>query len=130
MAVDDSARVLESLKWIFADEPYCIFTFDNPLEALSLIGATEFPVVVTEHSMRKMDGLEFLKKARERSPNTVGILMSGYTEFKDALNSLYPGCVFRFVKKPLDKNEIMQAMRMAVTQYQINRERGRQIILA
>jgi len=62
MFVDDSIIVLKSLRWIFMDEPYHFFAFDNPLEALSAIEAKEFAVVVTDQSMSEMDGIKFLKK--------------------------------------------------------------------
>ena len=64
MFVDDSVVVLESLRWIFKDEPYYLFTFDNPLDALSAINTMEFAVAVAERTMSKMDGLEFIKRVK------------------------------------------------------------------
>jgi len=46
MFVDDSISVLESLRWIFMDEPYHIFLFDSPIEGLNEIDSKEFAVVV------------------------------------------------------------------------------------
>ena len=120
MFVDDSISVLESLLWIFADEPYSVFFSDNPLNALNVTKTLEWAVVVADQSMQNMDVLEFLKRVRANSPNTIGIIMTGYNEMKDALDTLYPDCVYRFVKKPLDNNEIKQAVKMAITQYEIN----------
>ena len=80
MFVDDSLSVREALQWLFKDEPYYLFGFNNPLDALSVIKSLEWAVVVADRSMEKMDGLEFLKKVRSHSPHTVGIIMSGYNE--------------------------------------------------
>jgi len=66
MFVDDSISVLESLRWIFMDEPYHVFAFNSSLEALSTIRAKEFAVVVTDQSMSKMDGIEFLEQVKQR----------------------------------------------------------------
>jgi DNA-binding NtrC family response regulator len=74
MFVDDSISVLESLRWIFMDESYHIF-FDGPLKALSAIEAKEFAVVVADQSMPEMAGIEFLKKVKQRSPDTVGMII-------------------------------------------------------
>ena len=80
MFVDDSISVLESLKWIFMDEPYHIFLFDSPLKALKAIDSKEFSVVVADQSMPEMTGIEFLKKVKQRSPDTVGMIMPGFVE--------------------------------------------------
>ncbi len=66
MFVDDSISVLESLRWIFMDEPYYLFAFDSPLDALSVIKSLEFAVVVADQSMPEMAGIEFLEKVKQR----------------------------------------------------------------
>jgi len=127
MFVDDSVNVLESLKWVFEDEPYHLFVLENPKDALELIEITDFAVVVVEHSMLKMDGIEFLKQVRKKSPYTVGIIMSDYTVFRDALDCLYPGCAFQYIKKPLDAFEIKQAVEAALVHYETNSESDRNV---
>jgi DNA-binding NtrC family response regulator len=72
--------------------------------------------------MNKMDGLELLKRVKEKSPNTIGMIMTGYMEFREALNAIYPGYVYRFVKKPLDNNEVMKVVKMAITDYTEQRD--------
>lgn len=46
--------------------------------------------------------------------------MTGYNEFTEVLDTLYLGCVYRFVKKPLDNIEIKQAVKTAIAQYEMN----------
>jgi DNA-binding NtrC family response regulator len=75
MFVDDSISVLKSLRWIFMDEPYYLFAFDSLLDALSVIKSLEFAVVVADQSMPEMAGIEFLKKVKQRSPDTVGMII-------------------------------------------------------
>ena len=114
MFVDDSISVLESLKWIFMDEPYHIFLFDSPLKALKAIDSKEFSVVVADQSMPEMTGIEFLKKVKQRSPDTVGMLMSGFVETETVSNAVNRGVVNQFIEKPLDINEIKQAVATAL----------------
>jgi DNA-binding NtrC family response regulator len=128
MFVDDSISVLECLQWTFKDEPYYIFTLDNPFDALSVINTLEWAVVIVERHMKNMDGLEFLKKVRARSPHTMGIIMTGYTESIGAFDKLYPDCVCEFVKKPLDIIAIKQAVKSAITQYELNVENKRETV--
>ena len=122
MFIDDSICVLKSLRWIFMDEPYHVFAFDSPLEALSAIEAKEFAVVVADQSMPDMTGIEFLEKVKKRSPDTSGMIMSGFVESETVSNAINRGVVNRFIKKPLDINEIKKAVAIALARYKINVE--------
>ena len=120
MFVDESFTVLESLKWIFKDDPNYLFTFDDPDDALSVLYTVEFAVVVAEREMKKMDGLEFIKRVNGRWPNTLGIIMAGYSGLSDVLDVAVTGCVYRFIKKPLDNGGIKHAVEVAINRYEIN----------
>jgi len=122
MFVDDSISVLKSLRWIFMDEPYHIFLFDSPLEALSTIDSKKFAVVVADQSMPEMAGIEFLEKVKQRSPDTVGIIMCDFVEPETASTAINGGVVNRFIEKPLDINEIKQAVAIALARFEINVE--------
>jgi|GEM_PF-657336 len=130
MFVDESISVLESLQWMFMDEPYYLFAFDNPIDALSVIKSLEWAVVIVDQSIPKLGGLEFLKRVRANSPNTMGIIMTDYDEITEALDTFYPGCVYRFVKKPLDNNEIKQAVKMAISCYKKKQLAKRMLIFS
>jgi len=119
MIVDDSISVLESIKWVFMDEPYYLFTFNSPLDALRVMESLKFSVVVADQSMIEMDGMEFLKKAKQKSPNTVGIIMTSHLDFDKALDALDNGLVYRFIKKPWNDLGLRQAVKMAVAHYEL-----------
>jgi len=122
MFVDDSVGVLKSLRWIFMDESYHIFLFESPFKALNAIKSKEFAVVVADQSMSEMEGLEFLKKVKQRSPDTVGMIMSGFVKPKRLSTAINKGLVSQFVEKPLDINEIKQAVAIALVRYKSNVE--------
>jgi diguanylate cyclase len=120
MFVDDSISVLESLRLIFMDEPYHVFAFNSPHEALCAIEGKEFAVVVAEQSMTEMDGIEFLNKVKQRSPDTEGIIMYGFVKSNTASDAITHRDIYRFVKKPLDINEIKQTVAVVLVGYEIN----------
>ena len=120
MIVADSKSILECLQRLFMDEPYYLFTFENPLDALNVIRTLEWAVVVSDQSIPRINGLEFLKKVRADSPRTMGIIMSDDNEIAGESDSSYSECVYRCVKKPLKKNEIKQAVKMAIAYYETN----------
>jgi len=127
MFVDNAANLLEVLKWVFKDEPYDLLAFKNIAEALNKMKETEFPVVMVDQSMPEMYGVEFLKKVKEISPDTVGIIMTAYLDFDSAIDALDQGLVYRFINKPWDSKELKQAVKMAVAHYEIEVESRRQI---
>ena len=118
MFVDDSISVLESPQWMFKDEPYYVFSFDNHLDALNVIKTLEWAVVVADQFVQSMDGLEFLKRVQAQSPHTMGIIMTSFDEMKEATDTLDPGRVYRFIKKPLNHIEIKQAVKAAIAVYE------------
>jgi DNA-binding NtrC family response regulator len=115
MIVDESISVLESIQQLFKDEPYYLFAFDNPLDALKVINTLKWDVVVADQTMQKMDGLEFLERIRFHSPHTIGIIMTRDDKIRANLEVLYAGNDCRFVKKPLDNIEIRQAVKAALS---------------
>jgi DNA-binding NtrC family response regulator len=102
------------------DEPYHIFAFNSPHEALCAIEGKEFAVVVAEQSMTEMDGIEFLNKVKQRSPDTEGIIMYGFVKPKTGSGVITNRNIYRFIKKPLDINEIKQAVAVVLVGYEIN----------
>lgn len=120
MIVSDSRGVIESIQWLLMDEPYYLFTFDNPFDALKVIRTLEWAVVVSDRSIQKMDGIDFLKRVRIDSPHTIGIIMTDDNKITEKLDTSYSECVYRFVKKPLKKDEIKQAVKMAIVYYETN----------
>lgn len=125
MFVDPSMGVLESLQWLFMDEPYYLFAFDNAIDALSVIKSLEWTVVVVDQSIPKMGGLEFLKRVQSDSPDTMGIIMTDNNQITETTDTVHPGCVYRFVKKPFDSNEIKQAVKAAISCYKKNQSTKR-----
>lgn len=120
MIVADSKSVLERLRQLFMNEPYYLFAFDNPLDALNVIRTLEWAVVIADRSIPKISGLEFLQKVRADSPRTMVIMMYDDNEIKEELDTLDSKCVYRFVKKPVKKNEIKQAVKTAIACYETN----------
>jgi DNA-binding NtrC family response regulator len=124
MLVDNSISVLETLKWLFADEPYYIFACGDPIEALGLIRLAEFAVVVADQSLQKMSGLEFMQKVKKRSPDTLGIIMKDSVHLEKVTGAIHKN-VYGFVEKPLDNGELKHAVANALTHYDTKIANGR-----
>jgi serine/threonine-protein kinase len=72
-------------------------------------------VIVSDQRMPEMLGVEFLRRSREISPNTVRILLTGYSDLAAIVGSMNDGEVYRFISKPWDNTELRNVMGEAVT---------------
>ena len=120
MFVNDSIKVLESLKRFFNDATYHFFGFNDPFEALDKMKEDRFAVVVADQSISKISVIEFFKKAKQLSPNTVGIVMTSCFELDKASDVLDNELIYRFSKKPWNDLGLKQAVEMAITHYEMN----------
>jgi DNA-binding NtrC family response regulator len=121
MIVDKSPSVLVGFKRAFKEDPYHLYWFQNPHEALEKIRDREFAVaVVAEQTLPETRGIEFFKEVRKRSPDTVRILVDGHLGIKEEIEAKNLGYVYRFVNKPLEGQEFKEIISFAVAQHKTN----------
>jgi DNA-binding NtrC family response regulator len=116
--IDTESNVLESLKWVFKEEPYHLYTFSNPLEALKTIEAEEFAVVVADQHTREMGGIEFFQRVKEQQPNTVCIIMTALSDTCLATDAVDRKNIYHIIFKPWDNDELKILIKDAVTYYE------------
>src|SRR3990172_3914530 len=78
-----------------------------------------FAVVVTDMRMPKMDGVQFIKEARSRWPDSVYIMLTGNQDQATAIQALNEGHVFRFLTKPCQSTDLIKAVEAGLRQYQL-----------
>jgi serine/threonine-protein kinase len=105
--VDDEERILTALKTIFRSK-YHVLTAANGQEALDFVRKFRIPVIVSDQRMPGMQGVELLRRARDLSPDSVRILLTGYSDLASIVGSINDGEVYRFVSKPWDNQELQQ----------------------
>ena len=131
LCVDDEVNVLRVLKRIFTYEGYEVFLAASGEEGLQSLEQVSVPVIISDYRMPGMSGVEFLEKARERSPDSIRIMLTGYADTTTAIDSINKGHVYRFLTKPWDENDLRITVKEAVRLYHLlveNRELHRQVI--
>jgi diguanylate cyclase (GGDEF)-like protein/PAS domain S-box-containing protein len=113
LLVDDDVGVLASLKRLFRREGYTLLTAGNGLEALDLLASHPAGVIVSDARMPQMNGAEFLGKVRDIYPDTVRIILSGYTDLDAVTQAVNRGEVFKFLTKPWADQELLEVVRDA-----------------
>ena len=112
--VDDEPRVLNSMRIMFRRE-YDTFFADNGPSALSILKAHDIDVIVCDHRMPEMTGVEVLTQAKALSPRSVRILLTGYADLSAVEGSINDSEVFRFLTKPCAPDELKQTIKLATT---------------
>jgi len=110
--VDDEERILRSLHMLFRTEFNVITTTDGH-KAIEHVQRTPVHVIVSDQRMPGMLGIELLRNVKAISPNTLRILLTGYSELTAIVGSVNDGEIFRFINKPWDPQEIRETVRKA-----------------
>ena len=111
--IDDEKAVLESLKWVFREEPYELFTFQSPLNALEKLEKGGFAVVVADQVMPEMEGAYLLHQIKRKWPKTECMLMTAFPDMIEAQKTDN-----RIIEKPWDISELKRLIRTAVEHYE------------
>jgi len=117
LCVDDDAHVLESLQDSLRRR-FEVVPSMNGFEALKMMVAETFPVVVSDMRMPLIDGARFLKLAREHAPDTVRILLTGQSTLDDAVSTVNDGQIFRFLLKPCATPDLIAAIDAGISQHE------------
>ncbi|HSF20724.1 MAG TPA: protein kinase, partial [Burkholderiales bacterium] len=103
--VDDEERIVTALRSIFRPH-YHVFTATNGPEALEFVRKFQPHVVVSDQRMPEMTGVELLRRVKGLAPNSVRLLLTGYSDLAAIVGSVNDGEVYRFISKPWDNQEI------------------------
>lgn len=121
--VDDEVNILNSIKRSVIDEDYSSLFAVSGEKALEIIQNEEISVLVTDMKMPNMNGLELLKKVKEISPDTIRIVLSGYTQLPQVLATVNSAGIFKFITKPWqDDEEFLPSIREAIEYYTLKKE--------
>jgi len=112
--IDDERRVLNSMRIMFRKE-YETFFAENGPDALGIIKSQDIDVIVCDHRMPQMTGVEVLARARRLSPRSVRILLTGYADLNAVEGSINESEVFRFLTKPCAPDELKRTLALAAS---------------
>ena len=123
--VDDEPNILASLRRLFRPSGYKVFTAESGAAGLALLEQERVDLVVSDMRMPEMDGAHFLEQVRARWPETVRILLTGYSDVESILAAINRGEIYRYITKPWDDNDIMLVVRHALERRALEQEKNR-----
>ena len=113
LIVDDESNILQALNRVLRNRGYQILTANNAREGFELLACHDVQVILSDQRMPEMNGTEFLSRVRELYPDTIRIVLSGYTDLESITGAVNRGAIYRFLTKPWDDDLLREHIREA-----------------
>jgi diguanylate cyclase (GGDEF)-like protein/PAS domain S-box-containing protein len=124
LLVDDEPGIRAALTRMLRSDGYRILTASGGAEALELLAVNRVQVIISDQRMPGMSGTEFLNIVKQLYPDTVRIILSGYTDLQVVTESVNQGAVFKFLTKPWDDTLLREQVRDAFRRIGAQAARG------
>lgn len=122
LILDDEINILRSLKRVFMNELFDVFTTRDAGEAIRILESEEIKVVMSDQRMPRTKGVDFLKQVKEKKPGAIRILFTGYADIQAAEDAINKGEVYRFITKPWNDEDLKSTIREAMNRYDLVQE--------
>jgi two-component system response regulator HupR/HoxA len=124
LVIDDEIRSQESLRRTLEEE-FSILTVSSAVEGRAVMERESVQVILCDQRMPETSGVAFLKEVRERWPDVVRIIISGYTETEDIIAGINDAGIYQYILKPWHPNTLMLTIRAAVQLYDLQQQSQR-----
>lgn len=124
LLLDDEENVLRSLVRLFRRDGYRILAAGNVRDAFDLLATNDVQVILSDQRMSDMSGTEFLGRVKMLYPDTVRLVLSGYTDLSTVTEAINRGAIYRFLTKPWNDDELREHIRQAFRTHDEQRRDG------
>lgn len=122
LLVDDEESITSSLVRLLRRDGYTILRANSGKSGLELLAQHKVGVIISDQRMPEMTGVEFLSKVKELYPETVRIVLSGYTELNSVTDAINRGAIYKFLTKPWEDDLLRANVSEAFRHYEMKRE--------
>ncbi|MDY6937857.1 MAG: response regulator [Cyanobacteriota bacterium] len=127
LVVDDEPDNLDLLYRTFRRD-FQVTKAESGVQALEVLEREgEVAVIISDQRMPEMKGTEFLSKTVPQFPNTVRIILTGFTDIEDLVEAINSGQVYKYITKPWDPTELKKVVQRASDTYKVLKERTEEL---
>jgi DNA-binding NtrC family response regulator len=124
LVVDDESDILRAFELSYGDD-FTVLTAEGGARALDVLKNEDVSVIVSDQRMPGMDGSEFLERSMAVRPNSVRIVLTGYTDIDALVRAVNRSRIYRYLTKPWDDEEMRTALTRAIELFNLARENTR-----
>ncbi len=122
LIVDDEDMVITSIRaFLQLETEFAVNGFTKPEEAVKHLEATPVDVVISDYMMPKMNGIQFLAKAKEFQPEAARVLLTGHADKQSAIQAINDVGLYQYLEKPWDNSQLLLVIRSAIERTQLLR---------
>ena len=115
LLLDDETMVATALQsFLPLETSYNVLSFTDPYQALTAVDRDQIDVIVSDFMMPGMDGITFLRQARERQPTATRILLTGYADKANAIRAINEAGLYHYIEKPWDNEHLKLVIRNGI----------------
>lgn len=129
LVVDDEASVLKSVKRLLRKEDIVCHTAQSGQEGIEIFRQNRIGVVLSDQRMPHMDGVTFLERIKGLKPDSVRLLLTGYSSRDNAINAVNRSGIFMYLTKPWNDDELRSVVDKAFEHYRLKMENRRLLAL-
>jgi CheY-like chemotaxis protein len=127
LVVDDEPDNLDLLYRTFRRD-FQVLKAESGMQALEILEAEgEVAVIISDQRMPEMKGTEFLSRTVPEFPDTVRIILTGFTDVEDLVEAINAGQVYKYITKPWDPDELKVVVDRAAETYEVLKQRTEEL---
>jgi len=119
--VDDEINNLNSFKAAFRRD-FNIYTASSAAEGRRILNGNEIGVIITDQRMPVTTGIEFLESVLQTNPDTIRILLTGFSDINAVIDAINRGQVYKYLVKPWQNDELRIHIQNAIEIYILRKE--------
>jgi putative two-component system response regulator len=119
LVTDDEIDNLQLFKRTLRNT-YSVFVANSGFEALEIIKSNKIDMIISDHKMPGMDGVELLKKTLSYTPDSIRILITAYTDSTSLITAINDAKIHRYIRKPWNPNDLINTLDACFEVYQLN----------
>lgn len=127
LLVDDEEGNLSLLHRTLRQD-FEIYKTTSPIEGLGILQDIPIDVIISDHKMPEMDGVEFLKRSCEHAPGAIRILITAYSDSKILIDAINYAKIYRYIKKPWEPSELLITIKTAMEYSKLKQENDQLIM--
>jgi two-component system response regulator HupR/HoxA len=121
LVIDDEVRSQESIRRTL-DEEFSVLTASSAEEGRAIMERERVNVVLCDHRMPGVTGIDFLKEVRERWPDSVRMIISGYTDVEDIIAGINDAGIYQYILKPWHPESLLLNVRAGAQLYDLQQQ--------
>lgn len=120
LLIDDEEAILDIMTMMLADEGYDLHTAGSAAEGLKILKESpNFSLIISDHMMPGMTGVQFFAQAREICPAALRVLLTGYTDMDAMIDAINSGGIHLYLTKPWQRDELLYSINQMLSKAEL-----------